>query len=104
MKEFRYLGILFSGNGLWKKHIKAAVGKARPTSTQLLKLCYRCPFLPLPLLLRVCDATIKSALLYGSEVWGADAEEALDSTGAFFYKKLSRLPASARCGHPLVRG
>ena len=46
-------------------------------------------------MLRVFDATVKSALLYGSEVWGVDTEVILDAPGTFFYKKLLRLPASA---------
>ena len=95
VKEFKYLGIVFSTNGVWKKHIKESVGRARVSATQVLKLSYRCPSLPLSLLLRVYDATVKSALLYGSEIWGVDAEVALDSPSTFFYKKLLRLPLSA---------
>ena len=84
VKEFRYLGILFSSNGLWKKHIKTAVRKARVGSPQVLKLSYRCPYLPLSLLLRVYDATIKSALLYGAESWGVNLDSIIDSSGTFF--------------------
>ena len=56
VKELRFLGILFSGKGQWKKHIKAAVGKARTRSLQVMKLSYRCPYLPQSLMLRVFAA------------------------------------------------
>ena len=95
VREFRYLGILFSSNGLWKKHITVGVGKVRVSSSQTLKLSYRCPYLPLSLQLRVYDATVKSALVYGSEVLGTDAEEIINLPGTFFYKKLLRLATSA---------
>ena len=95
VREFRYLGILFSSSGSWKKHIQAALRKARVNSMQTLKLSYRCSYLPLSLLLRVYDATVKSALLYGSEIWGIDADASLDASGTFYYKKLLRLPMSA---------
>ena len=95
VREFKYLGIVFSSNGLWKKHTKEGVGKAKASILQIMQLCYRCPYLPLSLLFRVYDATVKAALMYGAETWGIDVEKSLDAPSSFFYKKLLHLPTSA---------
>ena len=44
VREFKYLGITFSSNGLWKKHIKEGVRKARTGALQVVKhlFCYVC--------------------------------------------------------------
>ena len=95
VKEFRYLGVLFVNNGLWKKHMKVSVNKARIGAAQVLKLSYRCPRLPQSLILRVYDATVKMALLYGAEIWGVDADDSLEAPSTFFYKRILRMPMSA---------
>ena len=103
VREFKYLGLLFSNRGSWKKHILESTKTARINILQLMKLCYRCPYLPTTLLLRVYDATVKTSLLYGSEIWGVDTAAAsplspsssVDATSIYFYKKLLRLPLSA---------
>ena len=95
VREFKYFGIIFSCNGLWKKHMKEGTKKARVSSLQILKMCSRCPYLPLSLLLRIYDATVKSALLYGAEIWGPEADATVEAPGTYFYKKVLRLPMSA---------
>ena len=41
------------------------------------------------------DAIVKTALLYGSEIWGLDTDFSVDAPSTYFYKKLLRLPVSA---------
>ena len=39
---------------------------------QLSKLAFKCPYLPSSLLLKIHDATLKPAILYGAEIWGLE--------------------------------
>ena len=96
VQEFKYLGICLSYNGKWKKHISRTITSARTMVAQLSKLSYKCPYLSTPLLLRIHDATMKAAILYGAEIWGLESCAAqINGPSTAFFKKMLRLPQSA---------
>ena len=94
--EFKYLGLCLSYNGKWNKHITRAITSAKMMVVQLSKLAFKCPYLPSSLLLKIHDATLKPAILYGAEIWGLETYAApVDGPSTTFLKKLLRLPPSA---------
>ena len=96
VREFKYLGICLSYDGKWTKHIDRVVSSVKGMVVQLSRLAYKCPYLPTSLLLRIQDAVMKPALLYGAEIWGLETYSAsVNGPTTTFFKKLLRLPQSA---------
>ena len=66
----RYLGFLFSSNGLWRQHKLLAVQKANRALIPLLSFYYRHRDLHGKFYRSLYFSLVESVILYGSEIWG----------------------------------
>ena len=69
VNSFKYLGINFSYNGKWAKHIRITITKAKYAVMQLCKFARKYEDCEVKLILRLFDAIVVPVMLYGSELY-----------------------------------
>lgn len=93
VREYKYLGILFSRSGSFfvaKKHL---ANQAEKAMYGLIKKA-RSLLLPLDLQIELFDKLVKPILLYGSEVWGFGSCDVLERTMLKFLKYILNMKPS----------
>ena len=93
IKEFKYLGVLFTKNGRFVQHIKYLSSLAKK-SMQLLKQRIVNLHLPVDCQLKLFDQTIVPLLLYGSETFGFENLQPLEKIHLDFLKSILRMKSS----------
>ena len=91
--EFQYLGILFSRKGNFHKNKAKLVQQARKAMFSLLRKSRKL-YLPVDILLQLFDATVVPILLYGSEVWGYENNNVIESLHLEFCKYIMKVKKS----------
>ena len=91
--EFQYLGILFSRKGNFHKNKAKLVQQARKAMFSLLHKSRKL-YLPVDILLQLFDATVVPILLYGSEVWGYENNNVIESLHLEFCKYIMKVKKS----------
>jgi hypothetical protein len=69
VKHFKYLGMIFSSNGTFNKHVEGLASKVRRSLLSLVKFRWRFRELPAQTLLMLFDTLLKPVILYGAEVF-----------------------------------
>jgi hypothetical protein len=85
--DFNYLGIKFSYNGKFTKNQKMLVDSARKAMFAILRKSKKL-FLPLDIQCHMFDTMVVPILLYGSEVWGYENLNIIESLHLKFCKIL----------------
>ena len=67
--DFKYLGMTFSANGSFRKHVSALSGSVRKALFQLTKFRWRFKGLTIKTLTLLFDTMLKPVILYGAEVY-----------------------------------
>ena len=93
IKEFKYLGVLFTKNGRFVQHIKYLSSLAKK-SMQLLRKRIVNLRLPVDCQLKLFDQTIVPILLYGSETFGFENLQPLEKIHLDFLKSILRMKSS----------
>ena len=96
IKQYKYLGIVFSSTGSFlntRKHIAEQARKAM----HLLFMRINNLFLPLDLQLKLFDNTVLPILCYGSEIWGFEDIKLIENIHNEFLRKITK----ARTSTPL---
>lgn len=91
VKEFPYLGIVFSGNGKFHSSVKHNYNKGQRAMFALLRACRNLSF-PIHLCLHLFDKMVVPVLLYGSEIWSNQKIDLLERVQLKFCKYLLKLP------------
>ena len=94
VKEFNYLGVVFSRTGNFNKAIKMQAEKAKKAMYEVLKRG-RTHNLSIICQLELFDKIVKPILLYGSEIWGFSKNiDCLEKVHLRFCKLLLKLKTS----------
>ena len=93
VKEFCYLGITFTTNGLNSKTVKSRVDCGQKAMFSVLRKCKE-NHLPVEVSLEMFEKMVIPAMLYGSEVWGFNNFETLERLQLKFIKYLLKLKRS----------
>ena len=96
IKQYKYLGVVFSSTGSFlntRKHIAEQARKAM----HLLFMCINNLSLPLDLQLKQFDNTVLPILCYGSEIWGFEDIKLIENIHNEFLRKITK----ARTSTPL---
>ena len=93
VKNFNYLGIIFSKTGNFNLAKKRLVDKAVVSMYAVLKLG-RKHNLSIKCLLRLFDKMVKPILLYGCEIWGFGNNDVLEKVHLKFCKMILNLKTS----------
>ena len=94
VKIYKYLGIWFSSNGKFCNHIQKAVMTSRQTIGRIWNIFINTRMTALNPKIKLFNSIIKSALLYGAEVWGVDRFVEVERVQLWFIKKLFWLKPS----------
>ena len=88
VNSFKYLGIRFTNNCKWSKHIKDTIVKAKFSVIQLCRFANRYRDCDIQLNLRLFDAIVVPVLLYGVELFAwAEGVNGFDAVAHLFYRK-----------------
>ena len=68
--HFQYLGVNFSYNGLFNRHVKSMESRGLQSARKLTKLFWRFPNLRIKTMIDLFDRMAVPAILYGAEIWG----------------------------------
>jgi len=101
VKSYQYLGIIFNYNGRFNVAQKDLADKAVRAMFSVLAKGKKLG-LPIDLMLKIFDHTVKPILLYGSEVWGTQIIDLLERVQLRFIKTYLRL--QRRTPSVMVRG
>ena len=91
--EFKYLGVIFSFNGMFKTCRKFLYGQAQKAMFSLLCKCRKFN-LPLKVCLELFDRLIVPILTYGSEIWSFEEDQLLEKLHLKFCKYIAGLKTS----------
>ena len=97
VKEFKYLGVLFTKNGRFVQHIKN-VSKLANKSMHLLRKRIVNLHLPVDCQMKLFDQTIVPILLYGSEITGFEILQPLEKIHLDFLRVILKMKSNT----PLV--
>ena len=97
IKEFKYLGVLFTKNGRFVQHVKNLSTLASKAMHLLRKRIVNL-YLPVDCQLKLFDQTIVPILLYGSEVTGFENLQPLEKIHLDFMRNILKMKSST----PLV--
>ena len=87
VKEFKYLGVLFSRSGSFYAAKKNIANQAQKAMFNLIKRT-RTLELPIDLQIELFDKMVKPVLLYGCEIWGFGNVEIIDRVFLKFLKMI----------------
>ena len=90
VNSFKYLGVTFSKTRSFCAARKHVLGQARKTLQLLYKKIKKIS-LPIDLQLKMFDHTVLPLLLYGSEIWGFENIDQLETFHNDFLRKISNL-------------
>ena len=97
VKEFKYLGVLFTKNGRFVQHVKS-VSTLACKAMHLLRKRIVNLYLPVDCQLKLFDQTIVPILLYGSEVTGFENLQQIEKIQLDFLRSILKMKSST----PLV--
>ena len=95
VSAYKYLGIVFTPKLSWSKAKHTLALQARKALGMFYKLCKKVGHLPHFLSFKIFDTMIKPILTYGSEIWGYEASEIVESVHVRFCKSLLMVSSSA---------
>ena len=95
VKQYKYLGIIFTPKLKWTLAKKVLSSQARKALGLLYSYHYKCGHLPLNIAMNLFDKMIAPILLYGSEIWGFEYCEGIESVQTAFYKRILGLSTNA---------
>ena len=95
VNSFKYLGVTFSFNGKWRRHIKSVSQKAEFAANKILGFAMRFKELNHKEVLKIFDAVVVPMLLYGCELFGTEEiTELMAVVERKFIRRLIGLPNS----------
>ena len=83
---YKYLGIVFSSRLSWSKALETLASQAEKTMYMIRAISRECNDLPVSLKFDLFDKTVLPILLYGSEVWGFEMQNKIESVHVKFCK------------------
>ena len=93
VKEYKYLGLLFTSNGRFIQALKHQCNLAKKATVLLKKRIYNLN-LPPDLQIKLFDQTIVPILLYGCEISGYENHEILEKVHLYFLKGILKMKKS----------
>ena len=94
VRNYKYLGVWFSSNGRFLTHVQKAALTAKQTLGRIWNIFVDLRLSALNPKMKLFNSVIKSALLYGAEVWGVEQFKEVDRVLIWFIKKLFWLKTS----------
>ena len=94
VKKYKYLGVWFAANGKFCLHIQNAALCAKQTLGRIWNVFVDLRISALDPKIQLFNAVIKTALLYGAEIWGVNQFNEVDQVQLWFIKKLYWLKRS----------
>ena len=97
VQQFKYLGVLVTSDGRCRSEIKSRIGQAK-TSFLKMKSIICNNSLSIPIRMRVIQCYIEPILTYGCESWtmNTQIEKSLMATEMWFYRRMMRIPWTAK--------
>ncbi|XP_055839194.1 uncharacterized protein LOC129907145 [Episyrphus balteatus] len=92
VKKYNYLGMEMSFNLKIENHLKNKVVKAKSAICQNWKKIFSNNLITVSSKYNVFNATAKSIMFYGAQVWGIERHEDAESLLRFFLRKIFYLP------------
>lgn len=94
VKQYTYLGVVFSSSGLFLKAAETMVAKANVAAAGIRALFSKTDSESPSSIRRLFETSIRPVLLYGSEIWGLEKERVIERCQLQFYKRLYFLHSS----------
>ena len=94
VKEYEYLGIIFSESGKFRAAMTKAVSSTRNAMCSVRKIIEQIGLFDWDTVCRLLDSLSLSVLLYAAQVWAMGYLEEVDNTQTGFFKQLLNLPAN----------
>jgi len=95
VKEYKYLGVIFSSSGTFNVEANHAVQKGLMASGSVLQSLKRPRNFPLHSTTKLLNSIIHSSSLYGSGIWGINYGDQLERVQQRFLKRFFQLPTAA---------
>ncbi len=95
VKEYKYLGVVFTSTGVFKRQAENAVQKGLAATGTVLSTIKRPRTFTLNTTTKLLNSIIHSTCLYGSEIWGMSHDTDLERVQQTFIKRVLQLPMAS---------
>lgn len=92
VNQYKYLGILFTHNLNFNKHLKEKLSVSKFAINQTWNKIMRNKTIQNSSKIKIFESCIKTILCYGSQVWGINEYDEVEKLQRFFFKKMYYLP------------
>jgi len=92
VKEYKYLGVLFTSSGRFSVHMDRQLAVAKCALNTVYRRVFKIGAVNLDSYLKIFEAVARSIVCYAAQVWGHQKFDPVEKTYRFFLKKLLRLP------------
>jgi len=94
VKEFKYLGLTFTYNMSFRKHLFEKLNQAKMAINSTWKNVFGNAVIPLSAKYKVFEATAKSIMYYAAQVWGLEAYDEVEKLLRYYLKRTFKLPSN----------
>lgn len=94
VKNFKYLGVIFSRNGSWNEHVKYIVKKTQVASEKLKWVWAKKYDESLRVRMTIMETCIRNIVLYGCEIWGVKERVEVERIQVKYLKRMLSLEKS----------
>lgn len=92
VREYKYLGVLFTSNLNMKKHLEGKLKEAKRGISAVWERCFKNRCIEHSAKQKLFRSTASAILLYGSQVWGYNSFELVEKCLRYFIKRIFCLP------------